>query len=92
MIYNVAEYAIGWLFVIYKIVKMADLFQTVFRWSTEADGHTRTHAHAHTHHTQTHTHTHLHIHTHTFTNTHKHAHTCPYLLNIYAFSFNIESD
>ena len=29
MIYNVAEYAIGWLFVIYKIVKMADLFQTV---------------------------------------------------------------
>ena len=42
--YSVAEYVVGWLFVVYNTVeKMVDLSQTVFVWSTNM---TYTHTHA----------------------------------------------
>ena len=43
MSYNVAEYVVGLHFMAYKIVKIADLSQTIFVWSTNVTNHTHTH-------------------------------------------------
>ena len=80
MKYNVSEYAVGWLFVAYKMVKKWWIYLTPF-FTGPPTRHTYTpHALTHTH-TYTHTHTHIrndarmharalaHAHTHTHTDT-----------------------